>query len=202
MGWMDEGDTVQFSGPILAKKGCKVQIDFIEGATWTVKATPAGGAPGYEGKAYQAAKLTCTITDEGIQTEGEHIRPRLVLEHQFNLEKYPYLDKKTGEVRWLGRQTVYDLEEAFGFEPVYVNEAGEVLVPFVTKAGRKVAPRSDGVVKRRLNPEFAKAYFHTDGTVKPENWINKTVYADIEVEESEKYGDRNRIQRFRPAPAA
>ena len=198
MSWMDEQDGVQFSGPILPKKECQVRIEFVEDATWTVK---AGGAPGYEGQAFKAAKLTAVITDANIATEGDHIKPRLTVELQFNLEKYPYLDKKTGNVAWLGRQFVYDLEEAFGFEPVFVGPDGAKVEPYISKNGRKLAPKVDGV-KRGINPEFAATYFNADGTVKPDNWIGKTVYADIGVEESEQWGARNKITRFRPAPVA
>ena len=193
--WADEQDEIQFSEPILAKKDCKVRIDFAEPAEWKVKET----VPGHGGETYKAMKLTVIITDENVQTEHADAKPRLTIEHQLNIEKYPYLDKKTGTVKWLGRAGLYDLEAALGFEPRFVGPDGQQVEPYVTRTGRKAAPKIDGV-KQMLNPDFAAAYFHEDGTVNPSNWIEKNVYADIDVERSDQYGDRNVIKRFKAAP--
>ena len=201
MTWQDESDTVQFAEPILPKKDCRVRIDFAESVDWTVKAANKGGAPGHEGEVYHAMKLTVVITDPNIQIEHEGGKPRLSLEHQINLDKYPFLSKKTGTVEWMGRNGLYELEEALGFDPVFVDGAGASVEPFLTRSGRKVAPKVEGV-KRQVNLDFASSYFHPDGSVNPDNWINKIVYADIEVEKSEQYGDRNRIARFKRAPAS
>lgn len=198
MGWQDEGDDVQFSEPILAKKDCQVRIDAAEATEWKVKETAKGGAPGYEGQAFKALKLTCTITDASVQTEHEGGKPRLTLEHQFNIDRYPYLDKKTGTVKWLGRQALYDLEEAFGFDPIFTTADGQPVDPFITRTGRKVAPKVEGV-KRHLNPDFLSAYFTPDGTPNLE-WAGKTVHADIDVERSEQFGDKNVIKRFKAVP--
>src|SRR3990167_268033 len=122
--WQTESDEVVSFGPMLPKKGTKLEIVSAESATWTVKAESAGGAPGHEGEAYPAMKLTLTITDTNIQTEGEHIRLRTTLDHQMNLAKYPFLSKKTGEVQWMGRTGLYGLETSLGFDPVYVNGSG------------------------------------------------------------------------------
>ena len=197
MGWQDDADVVSFSGPIQAKKDCKLRIDFAEGTTWKVKES----VPSHAGEEYKAIKLTCTITDENIQTEGENIKPRLVLEHQFNLDRYPYLSKKTGAIEWLGRQNLYDLEEAFGFDPIFVNGDGSEVEPYVTRNGRKVAPKVEGV-KRKLNAAFTAAYFNEYGIPTPDAWINREVYADIGIEANEQYGDRNRILRFKKAPVS
>lgn len=196
-GWADEQDEVQFSEPVMAKKDCKVRIDFAEGVVWTVKAH----VPGHEGEAYKALKLAITITDEQVQTEHTDAKPRLTLEHQFNIERYPYLDKKTGAVKWLGRDALYQLEEAFGFEPIFVDAAGNSVEPYIAKTGRKLAPKIEGV-KRKLNPDFAAAYFTSEGEVRTDSWIDKEVYADIEIEQSEKFGDKNVIKRFKLAPVA
>ena len=108
-------------------------------------------------------KLTCTIADPStVRTEQETMRPRLTIEHHMNVARYPYLDKKSGEVKWLGRQGLYDLEEAFGFDPVFTNGDGQPVEPFITRTGRKVAPKGEGI-KRSLNPAFTQAYFTTEG---------------------------------------
>ena len=114
--FIEEVDEVQVWEPVLAKKDCKVRIDFAEPAEWTVKEHVSGHA----GEVYKAAKLTVTITDKNVSTAHEGASPRLTLEHQFNVQRYPYLSKKTGEIAWLGRQAIYQLEEAFGFDPVFV----------------------------------------------------------------------------------
>lgn len=194
--WLDQTDEQVFSEPILAKKDCQLRIDFAEPATWKVK----DSVPTHAGQEFKAAKLTLTITDPNVQTEHQGWNPRRVIEHQFNVEKYPFMDKKTGTLRWLNRANLFELEEAFGFEPVFVDPNGVTLPPFITKAGRKVAPKVEGV-QRKLNPDFARAYFHEDGTVNPDNWTGKTVYADVDVEKSDQFGDRNRIVRFKVAPA-
>ena len=199
MSWQQESDDVQFAGPIVPKKDCRVEIAAAEKGEWKVKKAEDGGAPGYEGKPFAALKLTCTITDPNVQTEYEGGRPRLTLEHQLNLEKYPYVDKKSGEVKWLGRTGLYDLEEAFGFDPVFTNGDGQSVEPFVTRNGRKVAPKGVEGVKRQLNPDFVEAYFTAEGSPNLE-WAGKTLFADIGLEKDDRYGDRNRILRFKRSP--
>ena len=198
MGWQEEQDEVILTEPILAKRDCKVEITAVEATEWTVKETSKGGAPGHEGEKYPAAKMTLLITDEEIQTEHEGSRPRLTLEHQFNLQRYPYLDKKSGTVKWLGRANLYELEEAFGFDPIFTNGEGQSVEPYITRAGRKVAPKGEGI-KRQLNPAFLQAYFTSEGAPNLE-WAGRTVYADIGIERDEQYGDKNRIQRFKRTP--
>ena len=197
MGWQQEQDEVVSFGPIVPQKDVKLEIAVAEQAQWTVKES----VPGHEGEVYPAMKLTLTIAEpSSVRTEQENVRPRLTIEHQMNLARYPYLDKKSGEVKWLGRQGLYDLEEAFGFDPVFTNGSGQAMVPFVTRTGRKVAPKGEGI-KRSLNPQFTQAYFTTDGSPNLE-WSGKTVWADVDVEKSEQFGDRNRITRFKRAPVS
>ena len=81
---------------------------------------------------------------------------------------------------------------------VFTNGDGQPVEPYITRTGRKVAPKGEGI-KRSLNPAFIQAYFTADGHPNLE-WAGKVVYADIGVEESEQFGDRNRIQRFKPTP--
>lgn len=196
MAWNDEGDAVQFSEPIQPKKDCRLEVSFAEPASWKVKEH----VPGYAGQEFKAAKLTLRITDEQIETEHAGGKPKLTIEHQFNVDRYPYLNKKTGEVGWMGRQALFELEEAFGFDPVFTDAGGVKVEPFISKTGRKMAPKGNGI-QRVFNPEFASAYFHPNGTINPDNWVGKTVYADVEVEKSDQYGDKNVIKRFKRAPA-
>ena len=199
MAWQQEQDDVIITEPIVAQKDVKLRIDVAESSEWTVKTTGEGGAPGHAGETYPVIKLTCTIADPAsVRTEHENARPRLTIEHQMNLARYPYLDKKSGEVRWLGRQGLYDLEEAFGFDPVFTNGEGKAVEPYITRTGRKVAPKGEGI-KRQPNPAFTAAYFTPEGFPNLE-WVGKEVYADIDVELSIQYGDRNRIARFKRVP--
>lgn len=200
MSWQQEQDEVINYGPILPKKGVKLEIGAAISATWKVKEEADGGAPGHAGEEYPAMKLTLEIKDEQVQTEGEHIRPRLTIEHQLNLARYPFLSKKDGSAQWMGRTGLYGLEESLGFEPVFVNGGGQRVDPFITKAGRKVAPKGDNI-KRQLNPDFTQAFFNADGSPNLE-WAGKTVYGDVEVERSEKFGDRNVVTRFVAAPVS
>ena len=212
MNWQEELDDVVLTEPILAKKDCRLEITAAESATWTVKPPEKGGAPGHgawvdeqgarvwKGEEYQAMKLTLLITDQEVQTEHEGSRPRLTLEHQCNIAKYPYLDKKSGTVKWLGRANLHELEEAFGFEPVFQDAQGNGVAPYVTRTGRKVAPKGEGIT-RKLNPDFLSAYFTPAGHPNLE-WGGKTVWADIGVESSEQFGDRNKVQRFKRAPVS
>ena len=201
MVWQEEQDDVILTEAVLPQKDVQLRIDVAEPATWTVKAASDGGAPGHEGEPYPAMKLTLAIADpSSVKTAHENARPRLTIEHQMNLARYPYADKKTGEVKWLGRQGLYDLEEAFGFDPVFTNGNGQPVEPFITRTGRKVAPKGEGI-KRSLNPAFTQAYFTADGNPNLE-WSGKTVYADLDIEESSQFGDRNRITRFKKAPVA
>ena len=193
-GWQQDQDEVVVTEPIVAKQDCRLEIVSAESAEWTVKEH----VPEYAGQTFKAMKLTLQITDPNVQTEHEGARPRLTLEHQMNLDRYPYLEKKSGWVKWLGRTNLYELEEAFGFDPVFTNGNGEPVEPFITRTGRKVAPKGEGM-KRSLNPAFTQAYFTTEGSPNLE-WAGKSVWADIIVQEDERFGARNRIQRFKRAP--
>jgi hypothetical protein len=187
--YLEEEDDVQFSEPIIAQKGVRCGIQFATKSTWTNKV---------DGNPYDACKLTVTISDDSVKTEHSDAKPKLTIEDQFNLQNYPYTDKKTGEIKKLGRSKLYQLEQAFGFEPVF-QVGGKIVEPFVTKAGNKVAPKIEGV-KRVLNPDFFKSYFKEDGSPNLDNLVGKIIYADIEVEKSEQFGAKNVISRYVKAP--
>lgn len=182
---LTDEDDVQFSEPILAQKGVKVELRTAEKTVWKNKV---------DGNPYDALKLTVLITDDSVRTEHADAKPKLVIDHQFNIVAYPYMDKKTGTIKKLGRANLYQLETAFGFEPVFTVD-GKQVEPYVTKTGNKVAPKTDGV-KRVLNPDFYDAYFNADNSPKIENWIGKKLTADIEVEVNEQFGNKNTVARY------
>lgn len=183
--YTEEQDDIQFSEPILAQKNVKIKIDFVESTKWTSKV---------DGKPYDACQLTIKIIDDSVKTEHQEAKPKLTVLDQFNIEQYPYLDKKSGEVKKMGKTKLYQLEEAFGFDPVFkVNS--EIVAPFITKTGKKVAPKLDGV-KRVINPDFFNAYFTSDGDPIIDSFIDKELCADIEVETSEQFGAKNVIARY------
>lgn len=190
--YTDQEDDVQFSEPILAQKGVRLKVMFVEKNPWKNKV---------DDQNYDAIKLTFQIDNpSSVRTEHADAKPRLTIEDQFNIESFLYEDKKTGEVKKLGRTKLYQLEETFGFDPIFT-VGGNVVEPFVTKRGNKVAPKVEGV-KRIVNPSFFKAYFNMDGSPIVDSFVDKTIYADIEVESSEQFGDRNVIARYVKAPIA
>lgn len=187
----DEQDDVPFSEPILAQKGVKCVIDFAEKTAWKNKV---------DGQEYDAVKLVIKIDDDTVRTEHADAKPKLVLEDQFNMVQYPYIDKKTGETKKLGKTKLYQLQSAFGFDPVF-KVGGEVVEPFTTRNGNKVAPKVEGV-KQVLNPDFFAAYFDAEGNPNLNNIVGKTIYANIGVETSEQYGSKNVIESYVKAPVA
>lgn len=199
-----ERDEVVFKEPIVAQKDVKARIDFAEPTDWKPK--EAVRQLGEVKDAYKAAKLTIIITDDTVRTEHEDAIPKSIIEDQFNVERYPYVqkDKKTknptGELGWMGRQKLFDIESAFGFDPCFVDKDNQPVEPKITRAGNKVAPKIEGVA-RVLNPAFVASYFHPDMTVNPDNWIGKEILIDVEVEKSEQFGDKNSIARYKKQPS-
>lgn len=191
--YTEQTDDVSFSEPILAQKGVRIGVTFAEKSEWEAK---TGGVK--NGKKFDACKLTLTISDDSVKTEHADAKPRLTLDDQFNIEPFPYEDKKTGEVKMLGRSKLYQLEGALGFDPVFVVN-GQKVEPFVTRNGNKVAPKLEGV-KRMLNPDFFDNYFSPLGVPNMSNWEGKVLYANIGVETSEQYGSKNVVQAYVKAP--
>ena len=189
--YTDQEDDVQFSEPILAQKGVRLKVMFVEKNPWKNKV---------DDQNYDAIKLTFQIDNpSSVRTEHADAKPRLTIEDQFNIVQYPYKDKKTGEIKKLGRSKLYQLEQVFGFDPVFKVNGG-VVAPFITKTGNKVAPKVEGV-KRSLNEDFFNAYFSGLGQPNVDNWVDKIIYADINVETSEQFGSKNVVDRYVKAPA-
>ena len=188
-----ETDDVQFTEPILAQKGVKLVLNFAQKTQWEAKTDGKK-----DGRKFDATKLTLDIDDASVKTEHADAKPRRTIEDQFNIQGFPYQDKKTGETKTLGRQKLFQLETAFGFPPVFVVD-GKQVEAFTSKTGKKLAPKIEGV-KRVINPDFFDAYFDQEGNPKMENWSGKTVYADIEVETSEQFGSKNVVSRYVVAP--
>lgn len=202
--YTEEAEEVQFSEPILAQKGVKLKVGFAEHTEWEVKNKPSW-SPEQKitmqdsiGNKFDACKLTLHIDDSSVRCEHEDAKPRGIIEDQFNIESYPYPDKKTGKLKKLGRSKLYQLEEAFGFDPIF-KVKGDVVEPKITRSGRKIAPKVEGV-KRSINPDFFNAYFTEKGRPLMENWEAKTIYADVGVVENTQYGDKNVIDRYVSAP--
>lgn len=194
-----ERDEVLFREPILKQADVKARITFAEPAEWRPK-DPVRALAKVE-DAYKVAKLTLTLTDIGsVRTEHLDALPKSIIEDQFNVQRYPYAkkDKTTGEaaLAWMNRGKLFSLEAAFGFEPVFVDRSGKRVDAFITKAGNKVAPKVDGVAQV-LNPDFQAAYFHPDMTVNPTNWIDKDILIDVDVEESDQFGAKNIVTRYK-----
>lgn len=184
-----EQDEIQTFEPILAQKQVKLQLGFAESSEWTSKV---------DKNKYPAAKFTWGIIDKTVKTEHDDAQPRLTVVDQFNLLRFPYPDKKTGETKYVGRNALYQLEAALGFDPIFM--AGDGIVePHITKSGNKVAPKGDNV-KRVVNPDFFNNYFNEEGVPNMDNWFDKVIYADIGVEHSEQYGSKNIIKRYVKAP--
>ena len=203
--FLEQGDKQSFFEPIKKKDDCAVRIDFAEHNWWTPKEETMGMLPENEQRKYNAVKLTVTIIDENVECEHENARPKTTLDVQFNTEAYPYVNKKTGEISKMNRGMLYQLEEAMGFEPYFVDGNGNAVDAFITKTGRKVAPKVPGVA-RRLNEDFFNAYFSfkTDeelGIPKAmpviDNWVGKEILASIDIEHSEQYGSKNVVKRFK-----
>lgn len=191
--FIDDEEEVIFYEPILAQKNVRCKIQFAERTEWEAK---TGGEK--NGEKYDACKLTIQIDDKSVKIEHENCKPRLTIEDQFNIVQFPYEDKNTGERKMLGRAKLYQLEEAFGFDPIF-KVGSEVVAPYITNSGRKVAPKGEGV-KRIINPDFFNAYFSSAGDPIIDSWVDKVIYADIKVEKSEQYGDRNAIARYVAPP--
>lgn len=190
MGLRDQEHDVVFTEPIVEKKDCEVEIVDVGLSPWIAKAGE------HVGKAFNACKLQLVITDKDIRTETEGAKARTVLDDVFNLEPYPYM--KDGEPRWMTIGKVYELEAAFGFEPVYVDASGNKVPPHVSRTGKKYAPKVEGV-KRKLNPAFVEAYFDESDSPKVMEWVGKKLRAHVAVRKSEQYGDKNVVKRYLPA---
>lgn len=202
--YTEQEDDITFSEPILAKKAVRMGVSFAEKTEWEVKNKDKWteeqrlSMQPLLGQKVDACKLTLQISDDSVQTEHADAKPRLTIEDQFNIEPYPYPDAKTGAIKKLGRQKLFELEGALGFDPVF-KQNGEIVAPFITRTGNKVAPKGEGV-KRVLNPDFFDTYFDNLGNPIMSNWEGKVIYADVEVETSEQYGAKNIIKRYVKAP--
>jgi len=194
-----ERDEVIFREPIKKQNDVRVRIEFAEGTEWRPK--DAVKEMGEVADSYKACKLTLAIVDpSSVQCEREDSIPKTIIEESFNVQKYPYVNKKTGTLAWMNRGKLFDLEGAFGFEPCFVGKDGEKLEPVITRTGNKVAPKVEGVA-RVLNPDFVQNYFHEDMTVNPTNWIGQEILADVNVKTDDQFGDKNVIARYKK-PAA
>ena len=187
--YSDERDAVVSNEPIMPLEKCRLEITFVERNDWTSKAED------HKGEKFPALKVTYKVIDERAETESKDANVKAV-EDVLNLTKFPYTDKTTGETKYLRRGKLFDLERALGFEPVFVDESGKAVEPRVSKRnGNKYGPKGSS---QTLNTDFEDAYFDAGGNPKVDNWIDKEVLADIDIERNEEFGDRNKVKRIYP----
>src|SRR3990167_11137464 len=155
--YTQERDEVIFREPMLEQQDVQAKISFAEPSEWKLKDQVKAIGGDQVKDIYKACKLTVAITDDSVKTEHPDALPKMIVEDQFNVQKYPYVDKKTGKLAWLNRQKLFDLEKAFGFDPCFVDADNNQVEPYVTKTGNKVAPKITGVA-RVLNPDFVSNY--------------------------------------------
>ena len=194
--YTQERDEVIFREPMLEQQDVQAKISFAEPSEWKLKDQVKAIGGDQVKDIYKACKLTVAITDDSVKTEHPDALPKMIVEDQFCVQKYPYVDKKTGKLAWMNRQKLFDLERAFGFDPCFVDRQGNSVEPYISRTGSKLAPKVDGCA-RVINADFLSNYFHEDMTINPTNWIDKSILVDIGVEKSEQYGDKNIIKRYK-----
>jgi hypothetical protein len=201
----ESGDPQSFDEPIQPKRGCKLKVHFVEAADWVPKDEVLRLDPGVrrasanpqdllEHPKFRALNLQLRVIDDNVETEHTEGRPAIITD-RFPLQRYPYWSKKNQAIDWMNRFKLFQLEEAFGFEPVFLAEDGERLEARITRTGRKLAPKVAGV-RRVLNPEFQGAYFDQDLRPKVDNWLDQDLTADVVLDPDEGFGERNSIARY------
>src|SRR3990167_2858719 len=99
-----ERDPIVFKEAILEQKDVKARVSFAEPAEWKPKdaVRQAEGGDSLKDR-YKAVKISVIMTDDSIRTEHADAVAKVIVDDQFNAERYPYLDKKTEKVAWLNR---------------------------------------------------------------------------------------------------
>lgn len=142
-----------------------------------------------------AMKLTLDVADPRAKCANADAKPKQIVDY-INLEVHPSQSE--------GKKATYiskaiGLMRAMGFEPTYVDDAGNEVEPKITRTGNKVAP--DGA-STRFNKAFIDAYFtkDADGQESPKFgvWADTKVRANLKIEESEEFGDKNGVAKYLP----
>ena len=102
-------------------------------------------------------------------------------------------------IKGLAEEVGAELDQFLLSEKIVV--PSEIALDIIQEEGGRIsfAPKIDGV-KRKINPAFFNAYFASDGTPNMSNWDKKVIFADVDVEKSEQFGDKNTIYRYKKAP--
>lgn len=187
MGLRDEVRTPDVYEPILEKKDCKVRILGAETKPWKPKV-----GTGVE-KETNAMKLQIEITDEDARCENADAKPSKRIDDYINLEKHPYVGKD-GEVAYMGTSKVYQLEQALGFEPVFVDKSGKPVDAHITKTGKKVCPEG---ASQKLNADFLEAYFDANDCPVFGAWEGKEIVAHVGMgKASEEFSAKNEVKKY------
>lgn len=210
MSILEQEDEVSFPCCIKPKKDVEVIIRSAEPMEWRLKDEVYEAADPltkelFDSKAddagviaFKAVKLVIEVSDENIEPETEGGQLKRTIESVFNIERYPYVNKRTGSISWLSRNTLFSIERAFGFDPCFVDEDGNEVEPFVTRNGNKIAPKNVSGVRQKLNEDFSKTFFDDEGNPKSENWEDREVLVNIGIQRSDQYGDKNTVKSFKP----
>ena len=188
MGLRDEQRTPDVYENILEKKDCKIRIEGASLHDWTPKE-----ATGVTEKT-RAMKLEITITDDNVQTENSDAKPARKIDDYINLAPHPYVNKD-GEKAMLRPNKVYQLQRAFGFDPLFVDDEGSPVEPKITKTGNKVCPAG---AHEKLNPDFLDAYFDESDEPKFGSFEGKEIIAHVGVGKgTAEFGPRNEIKAYK-----
>ena len=183
---------------IKPKKDCRIQILNAEmGKSWRHKVEAPGDykVPGET----RVMKLSIMITDDLVETENSDAKPRRKLDDMVILEPHPYVDKNSVQ-QFLRLEKLFQLQQFLGFEPVFIDSAGNECDPHITKTGRKACPKGASIGFRK---EFIDAYFDSNEEPKFGVWMNIDGVASIGVkkqteEQAAQFGTGNEVKSYAP----
>lgn len=148
-----------------------------------------------DGSKTLAMKVTLDVVDPRAKCANVDAKPKQITDY-INLEVHPS-QAEGKKATYIGK--ALGLMRALGFEPTYVDDAGNEVEPKITRSGNKVAPEGSST---RFNKAFIEAYFTNDddGQQSPKFgvWADVKVRANLKVEESEEYGDKNAVVKYLP----
>lgn len=185
--------------PMAPKKDCRLKIVGAEMApSWKHKVE--GKSEYKEPGKTRVMKLNLHITDEDAVTENKDAKLRRKFEDLVILERHPYRDKMTGETKYMALNKLFQLQEALGFEPKYVDDDGNEVEPKISASGRKYPPKGAHIAFR---DEFLDAYFDENDEPKFSSWLDLDVTASVgyknqSEEDTENFGRRNEVKAYKP----
>lgn len=142
-----------------------------------------------------AMKLTLDIVDPRAKCANADARPKQIIDY-INLEVHP---PQSAEKKATYISKAIGLMKALGFDPMFVDDAGNEVEPRINRSGNKVAPEGASI---RFNKAFIDAYFDkdSDGNESPKFgvWGDIKVRANLKIETSEEFGDKNAVKGYLP----